>query len=109
MLDKEKTHLSNVSLKWMVREVQKSNCGILFDEEALELFGITPYESAKAESEEVAVPEVEQKDELKDELRDELSRINDRLKENWLWWIAEIFPYRHSWYDKDQKPHRGFR
>ncbi|KAI9465065.1 hypothetical protein BJY52DRAFT_762429 [Lactarius psammicola] len=38
--DTEQHALSNISLRWMVREILKTQCHILFDEQALEQWGI---------------------------------------------------------------------
>src|SRR6266702_524354 len=38
--DTEQNSLSNISLRWMVREILKTRCHILFDEAALKQWGI---------------------------------------------------------------------
>ncbi|KAF8073979.1 hypothetical protein FPV67DRAFT_1739295 [Lyophyllum atratum] len=99
--DAEKHSLANISLRWMVQEVQRARCGILFDDYALErasisrlMFADTPLEVSPGEAEL--------------DLGDALQPIHDQLKENVLWWLLEIIPLTYSWQDDKGVWHREF-
>lgn len=83
--------LAHVPLRWMVREVLKSTCGIRFSEEAL--LGL-------------ALDSMGQLDEI-----DALETIHDDLtgtfKER-LWWLLEILPMTQTWQDSKGVWHKSF-
>ncbi|KAF8955953.1 hypothetical protein BDZ97DRAFT_1764234 [Flammula alnicola] len=78
--------LSNISLRWMIREVVASGCGIKFDPIALERANI----SLGAEP---------TTDQLDLDMTDALEPLHDELKLNRLWWILEVLPMQFSWQD----------
>ncbi|EAU86139.2 hypothetical protein CC1G_03350 [Coprinopsis cinerea okayama7 len=84
------THsVANIPLRWMVREVMKSSCGIRFSEEALSRLSLDMTE-------------------VYDGI-DALEPIHDRLTgsfKNRLWWLLEIIPLTYSWQDKEGVWHR---
>ncbi|KAF9465244.1 hypothetical protein BDZ94DRAFT_1234674 [Collybia nuda] len=92
--------LANISLRWMVHEVVKSQCGILFDELALQrasIFGIFPGTPVEDSPIQQALEE-----------GDALEPVHDPLKQNVLWWILEIIPLFYFWQDEDGAWHREF-
>ncbi|PFH49951.1 hypothetical protein AMATHDRAFT_146421 [Amanita thiersii Skay4041] len=101
VLDTDLHSLGNISLRWMVREVMKSQCGILFEQQALSRLNM-PLS---------ALP-----DHLLDRKRsvdkksindgDALQPIHDELKRNVLWWLLEIIPLSRSWQDSKGVWHR---
>lgn len=102
--DAEQHELANISLRWMVREVQKARCGIQFDEMALArasipllVFADDGKPSVDPTSDEGALDE-----------GDALEPIYDQLKLNVLWWLLEIIPLSYSWQDGDGVWHRSF-
>jgi len=99
--DTETHSLGNISLRWMVHEVQKARCGVLFDEAALERASIPHLVFADTQ------PEVVPEDEVLDK-GDALQPIYDQLKLNVLWWLLEIIPLSYSWQDRDGVWHREF-
>ncbi|KAG6902608.1 hypothetical protein C0995_014214 [Termitomyces sp. Mi166 len=108
--DTETHSLANISLRWMVREVQQARCGILFDEKALDRHGI-PRVVFEADSEtkiEMAtIPEQEAEVEDRLDAVDALQPMYDQLKVGKkLWWILEIMPFVHTWQDQDREWHR---
>lgn len=82
--------LSNISLRWMVREVMKAQCGIQFDEQALARASIPNFLMKHT------TPHDEQ---LKLDAADASDPIHDELKINPVWWILEILPTHYSWQD----------
>ncbi|RXW24075.1 hypothetical protein EST38_g1771 [Candolleomyces aberdarensis] len=88
--------LSNITLRWMVRQAIITNSGILFDEVALERLNIDfgPERTNKGESLDAV---------------DAVQPIHDQLKRMPLWWILEIMPMTYVWQDKDGAWHRTFR
>ncbi|KAH6911504.1 hypothetical protein BKA70DRAFT_1267909 [Coprinopsis sp. MPI-PUGE-AT-0042] len=90
-LNQDRNSLSHVPLRWMVREVLKSSCGIRFSQEALLA---------------LALDSMAQLDTV-----DALERIHDDLtgtfKER-LWWILEILPMTHTWQDSKGVWHKSF-
>jgi len=74
--------LGNVSLRWMVKQVERSGCGIKFAATASGTDGI-----------DVGLQTLSQQ-------QDVLAAIHDRLVTAPVWWILELMPMRFSW----QKP-----
>ncbi|KAF5377977.1 hypothetical protein D9615_006665 [Tricholomella constricta] len=99
--DAETRSLANISLRWMVREVQQARCGIQFEEAALERAQIPHLMFADT------LLDVVLEDTALD-VKDALQPIHDELKKNVLWWLLEIIPLSYSWQDKDGVWHREF-
>ncbi|KAG6865046.1 hypothetical protein C0991_005492 [Blastosporella zonata] len=80
--------LANISLRWMVRHVQQANCGIIFDERALERAEIP------------AMP-------ILPTTNTNTATLGDQLVVgNKLWWLLEIIPLTYSWQDPEGVWHR---
>lgn len=93
--------LQNISLRWMVREVMKAQCGIQFNEFALArasiprlIFPGTPIE---------LVPENVARNAV-----DALQPLHDEIKHG-IWWLLELVPLRYAWQDKDGIWHKEFK
>lgn len=69
----------------MLREIVKSQCGILFEREALQR------ENINLTMDDTECTELDNKDAL--------APIYDQLKLNKLWWILELIPLTFSWQD----------
>ncbi|KAG6885643.1 hypothetical protein C0993_011777 [Termitomyces sp. T159_Od127] len=111
--DKEVHSLANISLRWMVREVQQARCGIIFDEKALFRYGI-PRVVFEANTitkvEEPTVPEQDAEREERLDSVDALQPMYDQLKVgNKLWWILELVPLTHVWQDQNREWHSKLR
>ena len=90
--DTEVHQLSNISLRWMVHEVMKAQCGVQFDDHALSRAYIHRFNFlVKSEN-----PDEEQR---KRDMIDALEPIHDQLQANRLWWLLEITPTSYSWQD----------
>lgn len=90
-MNEDRHALSHISLRWMVREVQKSECGIRFTPEALVL---------------LALDSMAQLDAI-----DALEPIHDDLTGSFrerLWWILEIIPMTRTWQDSEGVWHKTF-
>jgi hypothetical protein len=81
----------------MVREVMASQCGILFDDEALARNSIPTTITFPP-----TLPE------LDDDKADAVQPIHDELKLNPLWWIVELFPLRYLWQDANGVWHTSY-
>lgn len=86
MSNDETTGLCNISLRWMVREIIGSGCGILFDDEALGRANIR------------ARLEPNARDLRLDDV-DAIEVIHDELKKTRSWWLLEVLPLTRSWQD----------
>lgn len=112
-LNSAKYSLSNISLRWMVRQIILAQCGIQFDHNALRemdiplptlSFGRTnPTAVYSHEIDAAAMKEAQER-----EQRDALADMHDAL-DNPLWWPLEFFPLIHSYQDEKGKWHRSFR
>ncbi|KAG5645997.1 hypothetical protein DXG03_004599 [Asterophora parasitica] len=100
VVDAETHSLANISLRWMVREVQRTRCGIQFDEAALDRAQISRL--VFADSSTAPEPDV-----ILDS-GDALQPLDDELKKNILWWLLEIIPLRYAWQDQEGVWHREF-
>jgi len=78
--------LSDIALRWMLREIVKSQCGILFDQDELRKAGI---------SLKMFDGTVKEQDD-----RDALKPLHGRLG---LWWIVELLPLKFRWQDASGK------
>ena len=91
--------LENITLRWMVHEIMKSQCGILFDDVALSEAAIPPLvfpgQPSNAETQLDAV--------------DVMEPIYDELKLNPLWWILEVIPLIYTWQGADGVWHSTLR
>ncbi|KAG5735872.1 hypothetical protein E4T56_gene3851 [Termitomyces sp. T112] len=107
--DKETHSLANISLRWMVREIQQARCGIIFDEKALQRLEIPRVVFEVDSVTKVEVPTVrEQEAEREDNLNaiDALQPMYDQLKVgNKLWWLLELMPLTYMWQDQDKEWH----
>ncbi|KIM40908.1 hypothetical protein M413DRAFT_445679 [Hebeloma cylindrosporum] len=90
-----KESLSNITLRWMVREALASESGIQFDYDALVraniVLGLEPTTA-----------------ELDMDNIDAVQPIHDELKIDPLWWLLEIIPLHFSWQDADGVWHRDW-
>ncbi|KAL9711343.1 hypothetical protein Ac2012v2_005887 [Leucoagaricus gongylophorus] len=78
--------LSDITLRWMLREIVKSQCGILFNDDALREAGIVLVMDDSA---------------IKDQdSEDALRPLHDGLKQ---WWILEVLPMKFMWQDLSGK------
>jgi hypothetical protein len=116
-----KYSLSHITLRWMVREVMNSSCGIMFDEAQLLRWNIplqmTPPPSPLPPSSPLPSPSSPlRKTGPKSPARqvpdtsaqDALAPLDDQLKKNILWWILELFPLHYSWQDAKNVWHREY-
>ncbi|KJA23235.1 hypothetical protein HYPSUDRAFT_138053 [Hypholoma sublateritium FD-334 SS-4] len=85
--------LANIPLRWMIREVVASGCGILFDSSALMRANITL--SPEPTSAEIDM-----------DMTDAVQPLYDELKLDPLWWLLEIIPLQFTWQDADGVWHR---
>ncbi|CAE7233603.1 unnamed protein product [Rhizoctonia solani] len=104
--------LSNISLRWMVRQIILSQCGIQFNNEALRdmkiplptlSFGkVNPTAHYSSPADARVIEEAQNQ-----ERRDALAPLHDALR-NPLWWPLEFFPLIHSYQDEAGDWHRSF-
>ncbi|KAG6816825.1 hypothetical protein H0H87_002668 [Tephrocybe sp. NHM501043] len=114
--DSEPHSLANISLRWMVRQVQKAHCGIMFDAQAMERAGIplmvfADIDTLVVKSPDVELPPTSPINEIEEEedAQDALEPINDQLKANPMWWVLENIPLTYSWQDPECVWHRKLR
>ncbi|QRV86492.1 choline transport protein [Ceratobasidium sp. AG-Ba] len=111
--NKAKYSLSNVSLRWMIRQIILSQCGIQFNQAALKdmdiplptlTFGRTdPNAIYSYDPDAAVVKEAREREQF-----DALAPVHDALKSP-LWWPLEFSPLIHSYQDEKGKWHRSFR
>lgn len=90
MPDATKQALSGVSLRWMVHEVMKSQCGIQFDAAALKRLAIPC---------DVVAPGSDGPAEDALDARDCVMPLHDALSSMPVWWILEVIPMNYTWQD----------
>ncbi|CAE6409883.1 putative protein YEL023C [Rhizoctonia solani AG-1 IB] len=104
--------LSNVSLRWMVRQIVLSQCGIQFNNDALREMKIpfptlrfdknNPLTLYSSPGDATAIEEAQ-----KQERMDALAPLHNALR-NPFWWPLEFFPLVHSYQDEEGNWHRSF-
>jgi len=119
--------LSDIPLRWMIRQVVLSQVGILFDPEALvradiDIAAISQFvQAAPVASSPSSLgghvqtkldaftakkhPRDSVESSITDQGQDSLQPIHDAVK-NPIWWILEVVPMRYSWQDTDGTWHR---
>ncbi|KAL5482738.1 hypothetical protein ACEPAI_9332 [Sanghuangporus weigelae] len=97
--------LSDIPLRWMVREVIASQCGIQFDAAVMESLHVhaslqTPeyYAAAGSAAEGTPGPRPSKEDCTADEV-DATKPLHDELRIMPIWWTLEIIPLPFSWQD----------
>ena len=80
--DTESHSLANISLRWMVEQVELSQCGIKFDPVALE--------AVKMDASSPTSPGSPGEREIS-------AGIHDQLKLQPMWWLLELLPVNYSW------------
>ena len=80
--DTERYSLANISLRWMVKQVELSQCGIKFDPVALEAVKM----DASSPTSPGSPGEC-----------DTSAGIHDQLKLQPMWWLLELLPMKYSW------------
>lgn len=85
----------------MIQEIIASECGILFDEEALSHIGI-PITAPPATSEDDTTVN-------KLDVIDAVQPLYDQLVLNKFWWIVELLPFAYYWQDVEGRWHKQIR
>jgi uncharacterized protein (DUF2235 family) len=131
--DTEQHALSNIPLQWMVREIMKTRCHILFDETALkewsisaELFKQAPDPELTRETSDFTLyipqvtptppktpdmsialgsagPEAGMPESLDADALNAVQSIGDQLKRNVFWWVIEIIPTNYMWQNEQDE------
>ena len=83
--------LSDIPLRWMVRQIVESKCGILLDKDALEKLHIPIGDLTPSQIEEAAAREA----------KDALAPMHNAFRMMPLWWILELLPSSYIWQDAD--------
>ena len=90
-----KQSLSNITLRWMVREVVASGLGAIFDPSAVSLAKIN-LEPEQTTSE------------IEMDSTDALDPLHDDLRLDVLWWLLEILPFPYSFQDVNNVWHTSY-
>ncbi|KAL5520131.1 hypothetical protein ACEPAG_1791 [Sanghuangporus baumii] len=97
--------LSDIPLRWMVREVIASQCGIQFDAAVMESLHVHAslqapeyYAAASSDAEGTLGPRPSKEDCAADEV-DATKPLHDELRLMPIWWTLEIIPLPFSWQD----------
>ncbi|KII90919.1 hypothetical protein PLICRDRAFT_107215 [Plicaturopsis crispa FD-325 SS-3] len=100
--DDTQLSLAEITLRWMVREVMASECGIQFDENALARMKVPTTTFPPATSTSAGPVELEL------DAKDATQPLHDQLKIKWIWWLLEIIPLTYTWQDMDGVWHKKF-
>ncbi|KAJ7464704.1 hypothetical protein B0H11DRAFT_72259 [Mycena galericulata] len=92
--------LSDITLRWMVRQVMASSCDILFDQAALARESISSFPTPSSSEASPA--------ELSFDDADSSEPLHDELKLLPVWWLLEILPLPWSVQDTQGKWHGKF-
>ncbi|KAK1221590.1 hypothetical protein PQX77_015603 [Marasmius sp. AFHP31] len=103
--------LANITLRWMVRQVMESQCGISFRSEALAKLSIVPPVASPFTVSSDSSTDGPNNPAYEQDQVDALMPMHDMLKlkgGNILWWILEIIPFHYSWQDGRGIWHQSF-
>lgn len=102
--DANRTSLAQITLQWMVKEIAASQCGIIFDDAALDRndidLKIFPSKGSEDDPEDQYVQRLE---------LEAKQPLHDMCKEAPLWWLLEIIPLPHSFQDGQGVWHKNWR
>ena len=87
--------LSNITLRWMVREIVASGLGDIFDPSARARFDLEPTQT---------ISEIE----MDRDSAEALDPLHDELRSNILWWLVEILPIPYSFQDMNNVWHTSY-
>ncbi|ESK88013.1 hypothetical protein Moror_10818 [Moniliophthora roreri MCA 2997] len=114
VLNTEPQSLANITLRWMVRQVVESQCGIQFTsaamaELAIPLITIPTIQDSRKPGLVQTRPDqpLDNQDRALDKV-DASMPLHDELKIDPLWWILEIVPLTYYWQDKDGRWHKSW-
>ena len=103
--DTVRCSLADISLRWMVDQVNESGCGIKFDDAALGAAGIEDSVVASSNSpgeegdkEHVITQGGNRRNPLKGDIE---APTHDELKKNIAWWLLEVLPTKFTWQEDD--------
>ncbi|EJC98129.1 uncharacterized protein FOMMEDRAFT_114985 [Fomitiporia mediterranea MF3/22] len=103
--------LADISLRWMVREVVASQCGIQFDIAVMALLNVhvsplgSGYFSADINGSASPGPRPSEEDCTADKVAS-TKPLHDELRLDPLWWILELIPFPFTWQDAKAKWHK---
>jgi hypothetical protein len=114
-LNADPNSLANIPLRWMVQEIVRANCGILFDYDVFEKWGI-PITIGKEDSHPPTSLAADQASgsgngidngalaaEYQADAVDVLQPMHDQLRKLPLWWILEILFTSYTYQDEKDK------
>ena len=117
--DSAKLSLSNITLRWMVRQIMLAQCGITFDNDALRRHNIPPSVVTAIEFP-VTPPEFEKRPQTSSSSDSDAERpdaldqqnavqpLHDELIRRAFWWILEVLPMSYNWQEKNGKWHTSW-
>jgi hypothetical protein len=114
--DKHKLSAANIPLRWMVRQVMASDCGIIFDDKALARYHIDLGTSKVGRESSKHMDEVEAAEPIHNDLwlfvRVCGLVVGARcllICEQSPWWVLEYIPTVYCWQDAKGVWHREFK
>ncbi|KAK7037246.1 hypothetical protein VNI00_011237 [Paramarasmius palmivorus] len=112
VLNTEEHSLANITLRWMIRQVVDSQCGVQFNSTAMAEFALpivtipTVQDPQKPGLVQTRLDDGLDDNERRLDKEDSSMPLDDELKKNPLWWILEIIPFTYYWQDKDGRWHK---
>lgn len=91
--------LADIPLRWMIREVIASNCGIQFDNDAMQRANVEIGE-LQTIIEHIQSGGGRCASDADADGRDVMQDLHDSITKNPMWWILELMPLRFSWQNK---------
>ncbi|KAH9979975.1 hypothetical protein BGW80DRAFT_1514339 [Lactifluus volemus] len=104
--DMEKYALSNIPLRWMVREILEAGSHIRFDEATVAMWNIPIAlieETPVVREVNASVPRPSSPTESSLDAEDAVQKMGNSFKKNPLWWILEIIPTYYEWQNETGK------
>ena len=115
MKNSDEDTLADITLRWMVREVIASQCGIQFDPKVMAELNVhatfpTPeiFNGAGSSSDASPGPRPSEQDTAADKIA-ATKPLHDELKLDPIWWILELIPLPFSWQDAKGKWHKKWK
>jgi hypothetical protein len=89
--------LADITLKWMIEQVEDSHCGIKFNKAAPATTLVSPARDLGSEASAQTLPGVVQTEKEEDVQQEVLTSIHHDTKSQLLWWLLELVPTRLAW------------
>lgn len=105
---RQDNNLSNIPLRWMIKECFKANTGIGFDAKLLKEIGLECDDNSVANAIVIATERTQLSTAEGRDDADALSEMHDELTRNKFWWLLEGWPFNQRFRKNNADPDQEY-